>query len=131
MVTKKKKKKGQYKSLLEVRFAKDLKKIKDHDIRYESKRLPYTLTRYYVPDFVCERPDGSIFYIEVKGYFRGSDRTKLRAVKEAHPNADVRLLFAYDNKISSKSKMRYSDWCKRYGFEYAIKEVPSKWFQTK
>ena len=99
------------------------------DVSYETTRLPYTLRRYYLPDFVCRRADGSIFYIEVKGYFRGSDRVKLRAVREANPLADVRLLFAADNKINAKSKMRYSDWCKKHGFEYAVKELPETWFK--
>jgi predicted nuclease of restriction endonuclease-like RecB superfamily len=117
-----------YKSLLEVKFAKELSKRKDVQVTYETVRLPYTLKRYYLPDFVCRGADGKVFYIEVKGYFRGTDRVKLKAVREAHPEADVRLLFAADNKISSKSLMRYSDWCKKNGFTYAVKEIPEEWF---
>ena len=122
-------KKGPYKSLLEVKFADELKRIKNVEITYETVRLPYTLRRYYLPDFVCRKASGGVFYIEVKGYFRGTDRVKLKAVREAHPEADVRLLFAANNKISSKSDMRYSDWCEKNGFTYAIKEIPKEWFE--
>jgi hypothetical protein len=36
------------------------------------------------------------------------------------------LFFAQDNKIP-RSKMRYSDWAKKYGFEYAVGEIPKEW----
>lgn len=123
-----KKKKGDYKSLLEVKYAKELAKVKHVSITYETVRLPYTLKRYYLPDFVCRKDSGEVFFIEVKGYFRGSDRAKLKAVREAHPEADVRLLFAANNKINAKSTMRYSDWCEKNNFKYAIKEMPKDWF---
>lgn len=122
-------KKGVYKSKLEVRFAKELKRKKGIKITYETATLPYTVRKNYVPDFVCVKPDGQTFYIEVKGYFRAEDRTKLRAVSSSDPRPDVRLLFASDNKVSSKSKMRYSDWCEKYGFPYAVGEIPEEWFQ--
>ena len=124
----KKFKRGAYKSKLEVRFAKELKKRKGIKITYETATIPYTVRRNYVPDFVCVRPGGETFYIEVKGYFRAEDRTKLRAVADADPRPDVRLLFAANNKVSSKSKMRYSDWCEKYDFPYAVGELPEEWF---
>lgn len=98
-------------------------------VKYESTRIPYTLRRYYVPDFVCERSDGSVFYIEVKGYLRSTDRSKLLAVKEAAPMADVRLVFAKDNLLYASSKTRYSEWCIKHGFQYSIGSVPKHWFQ--
>lgn len=118
-----------YKSKLEVKFPAELAKVKNVEITYETVRLPYTLKRYYLPDFVCRTATGGVFFIEVKGYFRGTDRVKLKAVREAHPEADVRLLFAANNKISSKSTMRYSDWCEKNGFTYAIKTIPDSWFE--
>jgi hypothetical protein len=126
----KKFKKGTLKGGLEPIIAKQLRRIRNKiNVSYETVALPYTVRKNYWPDFVCQRPDGSTFYLEVKGYFRAEDRVKLRAVKQENPGIDVRLVFGANNKISSKSKMRYSDWCDKYGFPYCIKEVPQEWFQ--
>ena len=125
----KKFKKGTLKGSLEPIIAKDLRRFRSKaKITYETVSLPYTVRKNYWPDFVCVRPDGHTFYIEVKGYFRPEDRTKLRAVIQEVPRPDIRLVFGANNKISSKSKMRYSDWCDKYGFPYSVGTVPKEWF---
>lgn len=120
--------KGQeYRSLLEIKMLQQIEKYKGK-VSYETERIPYTIRKYYVPDFICKRADGTTFYIEVKGYLRPQDRTKLLAVKEATPTIDLKLVFAQDNKLNSKSKTRYSEWCVKHGFSYSIGYVPKEWF---
>ncbi len=116
-----------FKSKLEEWAYKELKKRK-LNIEYESERLGYVVRRSYIPDFVVTRTSGKDTYIETKGYFRSEDRTKLCAVKESNPNADIRIVFSQDNKLTKNSKMRYSDWCKKHGFLYAVGEIPKEWF---
>lgn len=100
-------------------------------IEYESEHLKYQTiqNRKYIPDFVVTLPDGRKIYLEVKGYFRPDDTAKLRRVKETHPDKDIRLVFDKDNKFSSKSPMRYSDWCNKYQFQYCVGNVPKGWFE--
>lgn len=53
------------------------------------------------------------------------------AVKEAHPDKDIRIVFYSDGKIGKTRKngtfMRQSDWAVKYGFKFAIKHVPIEW----
>lgn len=125
-------KKHGFKSPLELNHSQQLKKLsKKFNVRitYETDFIPYVLERKYNPDFTITHKDGSIFYIESKGYFRSTDRTKLRACLANGSRPRIRLVFAVDNKLHAKSSMRYSDWCKKYGFEYAIGTIPEEWFQ--
>lgn len=77
----------------------------------------------YTPDFTLANG----VRIEGKGRFTPSDRTKLLAVKEAHPNLDLRLVFGCNNKLNKKSKERYFDWAEKHGFKYSLREVPKEW----
>lgn len=101
---------------------------------YEKERLKYTVTGTYLPDFVVRTSTGKKIYIETKGNgrsFDGPARRKLRAVKEQYPDKDIRIVFYTDGKCGPKRKdgtyMKQSDWAKKYGFEYAIKEIPESW----
>ena len=96
------------------------------DYLYESEKLPYVISRNYIPDFVLRKKNGDLLYLEVKGYLRPGDRTKMVAVKKAHPLADIRFVFAKNNKISG-SKMYYSDWSNKYGFPFVFGKIPKKW----
>lgn len=87
------------------------------------------MSKHYVPDFIVVKPNGHKIYIEVKGYFRSEDRTKMLAVKANNPTLDIRMLFDNDNKLNKKSKSRYSDWCKKHGYIYAFKTVPRSWIK--
>lgn len=77
----------------------------------------------YTPDFFLE--NGVV--LEVKGYFKTKDRKILKAMREQHPEIDLRAVFLYDNKLNKKSETRYSDWCKQNDIQYAIKKVPPEW----
>jgi len=55
--------------------------------------------RYYKPDFVLYYLD-TYFLIEVKGFFRRNDKTKLRRFKKYYPEEFVRLKFIIPDKYS-------------------------------
>lgn len=80
---------------------------------------------WYSPDFIIKGK--TKFYVEVKGRFTSRDRTKMRAVKHAHPDLDIRLLFQENQIIKGKKAERYSDWAERNGFKYAVGKYPEEW----
>lgn len=92
--------------------------------KYESQKLEYTQERTYLADFVLQH--GTI--IEVKGLFTSADRTKMLAVKRAHPDADIRFVLATPNAYLTKAKrLTQGQWCNRHGFPYAHNDVPASW----
>lgn len=132
--------KYRFRSDFEKRIHEQLKKLKiKHE--YEPTKIEYRRTvskgictkcgetrvyqrRTYLPDFVCE----SGVIIEVKGRLIGADRAKLQALKQQHPNIDIRLVFGSNNKIvKNKPEWRYLDWAKKYKIKAALKEVPLVW----
>lgn len=103
---------GRFRSQLEARVAK-LPALKS--AAYEAHRLPYVLCRDYVTDFTL--PNG--IHLEVKGYLPPVDRAKMRAVKQAHPDADIRLVLQTPTRVLSKrSKTTYAAWAEKYGFPW-------------
>lgn len=125
---KKRFRRGQLKSELEKRIAKELTKSK-HTVDYETTSLDYVIRKKYIPDFILTDKDGKITYLEVKGWLRVEDRIKLRAVKDTNPNVDLRLVFDKDNKLSKHSKMTYSEWAEKYGFPWVVGSVPKEWMR--
>lgn len=107
------------------------------DFTYESESFPWVeelpngfcpacgtravATRSYTPDFFLD--NGVI--IEAKGRFTPKDRKIALAMKEA--GTPTKMLFQFNNKLSRKSKTRYSDWCKKNEIDYAIRNVPDEW----
>ena len=72
---------------------------------YESTKVPYQIQHNYTPDFLL--PNG--IYLECKGYWEAEDRRKIKAVKQQHPEIDLRMVFqAPFNRISKKSKTTYA-----------------------
>lgn len=111
-----------------------LKKIRNKvkfDYDYEPEKVTYTIDtpKIYTPDFRVVREDGSVFYIEYKGYFRKEDRQKMDAVKKSRPDLDIRIIFRENHKTGKVE--RVSDWCEKRGFKYAIGEIPLAWFREK
>lgn len=71
----------------------------------------------YTPDFKLTNPDGTITYIEAKGYFDATDRTKMKCMKAQYPELDLRLLFqTAGKKLSGNSKTTYAGWADAHGF---------------
>jgi predicted nuclease of restriction endonuclease-like RecB superfamily len=105
----------------ETKIERQLKKAKV-SFKYESERIPYLLSGHYIPDFVVSLPNGKI-YIETKGYLRPEHKRKMVAVKKLNPHLDIRILF-----YSKKTKdIR---WAEKYGFIYAIEDIPKEWLIT-
>ena len=86
-------------------------------------------TRNYIPDFIFRGKVALLdVYVEAKGWFTSKDRTKMIAVKETYPALDIRLVFQSDNKLSPKSKSRYSDWALKHEFPFIVGEsIPQSW----
>lgn len=123
---KRRKLKIRFKSGAEEKFAYYLKD-KGVFFYYEPKKYDYEIVevRTYTPDFHI--PDKDIFF-EVKGFFSPADRKKMLLVKKSNPDLDVRMIFMSNNKISKKSKTRYSDWCEKNGIKYHVGlNLPKQW----
>jgi hypothetical protein len=123
-------KREDFKSPLEYntwRWLQEKRKGKKFKVEYETEKLNYILTKYYLPDFILHFEDGRKIYIETKGYLRGEDRTKLLAVRDNNPDIDLRLVFSKDNRLNRKARSRYSCWAKRHGFTYSVGSIPMEW----
>jgi hypothetical protein len=100
---------------------------------YETQKLPYTC--FYKPDFIFKsKEDGHDIILEFKGYFKGTNRTMMAAVKRQNPEKDIRFIFMQNNKLTKKSKMRYTDWCDKHGFpSYVVGSssqiIPEDWLK--
>lgn len=135
-----------YRSNFEKKLADHLKKQKI-PFKYEWIRIPYTqvLERNYTPDFALTTKlkggltrDGysGILFLESKGIFSPGDRKKTLAIRECHPDIDIRFVFMADNYLTSKKKkkggnssgLKYSSWCEKHGFKYFVGANPPKEF---
>lgn len=112
-----------YRSGLEERLGKFLDK-QAIPYLYEVQKFEYITKSKYCPDFFL--PNGVI--IESKGFFKPSDRRKMLAVKEAHPELDLRFVFQRNNTISKSSKTTYGDWADKHNFPWCIfPNIPPDW----
>jgi len=112
------------KSGFENRIGKLLKK--NGITLFTVDKIDYNIPKRYTPDFKV-----GDMYIETKGYFRPSDRTKMRHVKLCNPELDIRLWFQKDEWLDPKTKAtRYSEWAEKYGFPFHVGEkFPEHWFE--
>lgn len=95
------------------------------EFKYESLQLPYIKRHVYRPDFIL--PNGII--VETKGKFTSQDRSKHLCVRDAHPELDIRFVFGKDNYMTKRNVARYSDWCTKHGFKYALGRIPEEWMK--
>lgn len=102
----------------EKKIERQLKKAKVK-FSYETEKIPYVISGHYIPDFIIELSNGRI-YVETKGYFRPEHKRKMAAVKRQHPELDLRIIFYAKNKTNER-------WAERYGFKWAVGDVPSDW----
>jgi len=93
---------------------------------YESTKVPYILQCNYTPDFLLKNG----VFLETKGHLTEEDRRKMKAVKKANPDLDIRFVFqAPFNKIYKGSKTTYAQWAEKNGFEWAAyHSIPVEWF---
>ncbi len=107
----------------EKTFAEDMK-TRGVRYHYEPTRISYVTEALYLPDFVV----GNMVYLEVKGYFKPSDRKKMREVKKSNPDLDIRLVFQKNNKLTKSPKsMTYGDWADKHGFKWCVGVIPKEW----
>ena len=102
---------NRYRSGLERVVADYLKQSKN-DFRYEDLKIEWKDLRYrtYTPDFILD--NGII--VETKGIFDNEDRRKHLAVREQHPDLDIRLVFSNAKaKLYKGSKTTYAMWCEK------------------
>ena len=120
-------KKHGYRSGLEEDLDNTLKS-QGIDGQYEQHKVVYAKPatyHTYTPDF--RLPNG--IFIETKGRFVLADRQKHILIKQQNPDLDIRFIFQNSkNKIRKGSKTTYADWCIKYGFLFADKEIPTEWF---
>jgi len=92
---------------------------------YETTKLPFSLERYYLPDFVL----GNGVVIEAKGILDRETRTKMVAVKKHHPHLDIRFIFMKSGNTLTKAKnsQTYAQWAERNGFQWADGRIPDEW----
>lgn len=131
-------KNDKYRSGFEKDLARDLEQ-RGIEFKYEHNTYRYWLKKprsrceacganavieehNYTPDFFI----GDLI-IEAKGKFSARNRRTILAMKEQHPELDIRMVFMADNWLTKKHLSRYSDWCKKYGVPYAFKTVPEEW----
>ena len=99
-------------------------------VEYENpdRRLKYvqpSKPRTYNPDFTFK---GSSVILEAKGKLTREERSKLLWIKKYNPEADIRLVFQRDNKLSKRAEsIRYTDWARKHGIPCAVGKVPKEW----
>lgn len=115
-----------WRSGLEERVAEQLDQL-GVEYTYEKLKLKYirpASEHVYTPDFVLA--NGII--VETKGRFLLADRMKHMMVKKHNPDVDIRFVFSNSNaRISKASKTTYAMWCRKNGFLYADKTIPTEW----
>jgi hypothetical protein len=114
-----------YRSGLEDQIAAFLKPLQK-ELRYEKLKIEWEDLSYrtYTPDF--ELDNGII--IETKGMFDNADRRKHIAIKEQHPELDIRFVFSNAKaKLYKGAKSSYCDWCDKHGFKWAHRIIPQEW----
>ena len=103
--------------------------IEIHDISfgYETLTLPYSQSHTYRPDFVLD--NGII--IESKGHFRrgAGEAAKMIAVRDQHPELDIRFVFYNAHAKIGGQKQTYAQWATRNGFKWAHEEIPDEWLK--
>lgn len=115
-----------YRSGLEEQISDQLVKL-GVDGEYEKHTISYikpSTNHKYTPDF--KLPNG--IFVETKGRFTTEDRKKHLLIKQQYSDLDIRFIFQNSrNKIRKGSKTTYADWCLKYGYKFADKEIPLSW----
>lgn len=98
------------------------------DYEFETVNIPYTLDHIYIPDFIL--PNGIL--VECKGYFKSDDRKKHLAVKEQHPDLDIRFVFMSPNGVvGGAKKLTCAKWADKHGYKWAKRWIPKSWIAEK
>jgi hypothetical protein len=110
---------------------------------FESERckmtymIPETKHRYTC-DFILEKTDGTLMFIETKGLWEAKDRQKMLLLRSQHPDMDIRIVFQgdpYKKYIGKKGGTSYADVCsgrarRSGGFDWPNFTIPFCWGDT-
>jgi hypothetical protein len=89
---------------------------------YETEKFDYVLHKKYTPDFKV----GNV-YIEVKGWWPSSERTKFLAVVMHNPTLRIFVALQKPHTTLSKlSKTTYAMWCQKYGIAWCPTPIPTE-----
>ena len=115
---------SRFRSKFEAAVAASLKE-RGAAFNYEAVVLPYVIQSIYTPDFIL--PNGVI--VETKGVFDSDDRRKMVAVRDAHPDLDIRLCFqrASVRLARTPRSLTYWQWAERNGFLWCEGTIPTSW----
>ena len=114
-----------YRSGFEERVAKELDN-KAIPYLYEAETFEYTLRSRYKPDLFLM--NGIV--LELKGFWKPSDRRKHVAMKEQHPDLDLRIVFQKNQLLSRNSKSTYGDFCDKHGIPWCEwPNIPPDWLE--
>ena len=86
------------------------------EFKYEPYKLPYIISKKYLPDFVHE--DKKIL-IEAKGYFRVGDTQKYTSIRDSIENWELVFVLSDPNKkVRKGSKMNMAEWCDKENMKW-------------
>jgi hypothetical protein len=120
-----------YKSGLELTVSEQIKNA-EYPLNYETETLNYIVPERkakYTPDFVFQKRNGDLMFIETKGRWTGIDRLKMKHVLASNPGIDIRMVFQTPaQKISKSSKTTYEDYAIKLGIKHVAKKtIPEEW----
>lgn len=95
--------------------------INEISFEYEAEKLAYVIEGVYKSDFTIRSRNGKIV-METKGFFRPEDKRKMVAVRKAHPDLDLRILFY-------SYRPEYIRWAEKYNIKWAVKRIPAEWIE--
>lgn len=86
-----------FRSKWESQYAHHLEFLKTQGIITSWEHEPHTFwfesikrgVRSYLPDFKVTQPDGSHYWVEVKGYMDSKSLTKIKRLKKYYPNEKI------------------------------------------
>lgn len=94
---------------------------------HEGVKLPYvqpTKNRTYIADFVLS--NGIV--VETKGVFSSEDRAKMKIIRAAYPDIDIRFVFSRAAATLTKQSLTtHAKWAEDHGFPFAEKLIPAAW----
>lgn len=100
-----------FRSAWEANYARFLTWMKERGLiqswEYESHTFWFEKirrgVRSYTPDFRVTRPDGTVYFVEVKGWMDAKSKTKIKRMRIYHPSVELIVVASKDYKALAKS----------------------------
>jgi len=94
---------------------------------FEPFKVPYVVSKKYIPDFVYKPKDGKTVLIECKGYFRVGDTQKYKAINNTVNDYELIFLLYNPKKLVRKgAKMNMGQWCEKEGMKWYTLDTVDK-----